>query len=87
MATCIPPGLNHYYLAEHYESRLGLGLFPLAQPCRSVRTTGLKWNLGIKERYNYLEFGKFVSSSNESDGSQFIEIENSDALLLTTNLL
>jgi thiamine pyrophosphokinase len=66
------------------ESKKNIGLFPLGAKCENIKTKGLKWNL--ENDLNYLEFGKFTSSSNEAIDDQ-IHIENSSPIILTTGIL
>ncbi len=63
------------------------GLLPLGNPVRSIRTTGLVWNLNNEP----LEFGKRISTSNSianSDNNEvdstFVTIYSTDPILWTT---
>lgn len=57
------------------------GLIPLGQPCKSVTTSGLKWNLEGQS----LEFGGLVSTSNHILDST-VTIRCSSPLIFTTIL-
>lgn len=48
LAVIIRPGRTKYIRSNYFESHKGLGLFPLNGPCKSIKTEGLKWNLGIE---------------------------------------
>jgi len=45
MATCLLPGVTHYRRSEFFELKTGVGLFPLTEPCKFLKTMGLKWDI------------------------------------------
>ncbi|XP_050670154.1 thiamin pyrophosphokinase 1 isoform X2 [Leptidea sinapis] len=52
-------------------------LIPVGEPCHTVSTSGLKWNLSRRP----LKFGDLVSTSNSFDGSKIVKIKCSHSLL------
>ena len=58
------------------------GLIPIAGPCRDVRTTGLKWNLGKAYGVRELAFGRLVSTSNEATAEE-VHVQTDRPLLWT----
>lgn len=59
------------------------GLIPLMGPCKSVVTTGLKWNL---EGDTPIEFGGLVSSSNHVLDN-VVTVESSSPMIFTTEMI
>lgn len=54
------------------------GIIPLGQPCKSITTTGLKWNLD----QGSLSFSSMISTSNTwAEGSTVVTIDTSDPVL------
>lgn len=45
-AVIIKPGRTRYVRSKHLESHKGVGLFPLGGACKSIKTKGLRWDLG-----------------------------------------
>ncbi len=84
LAFLLPAG-KHYIEPDARLEGPVCGLIPLAQPCRSITTQGLKWNL----KKDAMAFGGLVSTSNEmlvegegNEGS--LRIDTSDPIVWTT---
>ncbi|KRX01285.1 Thiamin pyrophosphokinase, vitamin B1-binding domain [Pseudocohnilembus persalinus] len=85
IATCLPPGQqNVYKRSVDLESKLGVGIFTLQKKDMQLRTYGLKWDID-QEIAEQLEFGKFLSSSNEFLKDQ-LYVDNNLPVILTTTL-
>lgn len=82
-ARLLVPGVRHLIQPNfHFETRM-CGLIPVAGACTHTTTTGLKWNLDGQE----MRFGGLISSSNHVDDAHHsVEVENSHALIWTTEL-
>jgi thiamine pyrophosphokinase len=91
-AILLPPGPKHIIHCPNYglsplPTQLVLGegptcgLIPVGQPCTSVTTQGLQWNV----QQQCLAFGTLVSSSNRIIAST-VEIESSHPLLFTAEM-
>lgn len=63
--VCLIKPNNHYKLnVGKWVSWKGCGLIPFGK-VRYIETTGFKWNLGKESDFSSLEWGDFISSSNE----------------------
>jgi len=80
VSLVLSPGVHQIVIESGWEGPT-CGLIPLGERCRQVRTSGLRWNLDGST----LEFGKFVSSSNEVV-EPIVEVECSDRLVWTCDL-
>lgn len=79
-AQLLPPGRHHITLHPSLEGPgTHCGLIPIGNPCRSITTSGLRWDM----QQAHLAFGGMVSSCNVLDNDK-IEIETSDFVLWTT---
>ena len=79
------PGSHHITISTVLESNKGVGLIPLNGKWETIKTSGLKWNLGnSSEEFSSLEFGgEMISTSNEIKRDE-VEIENSHPLMWIT---
>eukprot|EP00116_Pleurobrachia_bachei_P008570 sb/3468832/ len=78
----LPPGRHKIYVNTGLEGSF-CGLVPLGEPCRSISTTGLAYNLNKHK----LIFGAQISSNNSFDGSDFVTVDTSDYVLWTMSTL
>jgi len=82
LAFLLPAGKHRIHVDPSLEGPV-CGLLPLAGPCRSVTTRGLRWDLQGQE----MAFGGLVSTSNEVQaGDGVVEIEASDPLVWTATI-
>eukprot|EP00128_Syssomonas_multiformis_P002516 Colp12_sorted_trinity150504_noHs@23038 len=79
LVVLLPPG-KHTVQINPWEGPT-CGLIPVGLECRSLTTTGLRWNLENTPSF----FGGMVSSSNAPEGDT-VTIENSDNLIWTVEL-
>lgn len=79
VAMLLQPGIHDIVLQD--EEGPTCGLIPIGEPCQSITTEGLKWNLEDQT----LAFGNLISTSNHVvDGR--VKITNSHPLLWTVAL-
>eukprot|EP01117_Protostelium_nocturnum_P004911 TRINITY_DN1779_c0_g1_i5.p1 TRINITY_DN1779_c0_g1~~TRINITY_DN1779_c0_g1_i5.p1 ORF type:complete len:247 (+),score=63.65 TRINITY_DN1779_c0_g1_i5:230-970(+) len=71
----LSPHHSHFI---HCKEGTKVGLIPLGNPCESVDSKGLKWDIGGRK----LEFGGLVSTSNEISSSPIL-IKSSHPLLFS----
>ena len=79
VVTVLKPGHNTIKLSTKVEGRKGCGLVPFTL-CHQISTTGLKYNMGPTYAFKTLEFGEFLSTSNEAI-SDTIVVDTSDPLM------
>ena len=81
-AELLQPGHHTIHCARSHEGPV-CGLIPIGEPCKSVTTTGLQWNLSGDP----LRFGGLISSSNrfDKDAQATITVECTHPLLWTTH--
>ena len=86
MVRLLDPGHSLIYLSERYEERIGCGLVPLGVGSCQLATEGLKWNLGDYESgvMGSLEFGHFISSSNQLVGKH-VKVNTNQPIFLSTS--
>ena len=74
----IRPKTKYEIKMGDWADKEGCGLIPFGK-VNLIETKGFKWNLGEKEAFNSLEWGEFISTSNEIVGES-VEIESSDEI-------
>lgn len=78
----LPPGKHRIHVDRTLEGPV-CGLIPMAGPCRSVTTRGLRWDLNGQA----LALGGLVSTSNEVlEDAKVVEVEATDPLVWTTTV-
>ncbi len=82
--SVLKPGHNILKLSKKVEGKIGCGLVPLTQ-CHKITTNGLKYNMGPTQPCKSLEFGEFISTSNQAV-SDTIMVDSSDPLLWTSTI-
>ncbi|KAL0485897.1 thiamine pyrophosphokinase [Acrasis kona] len=78
----LSPNIKHIIKRNVDFEQKGCGIIPIGVPCESISTRGLKWNLDS----NKLSFGGTVSSSNEFDVNNQVEVMCSQPVLWVTTL-
>ncbi|XP_049870437.1 thiamin pyrophosphokinase 1 isoform X2 [Pectinophora gossypiella] len=75
----LQPGEHNIAIPEESRKhkKAWCSLVPVGETCRSVTTSGLKWNLSNHQ----LKFGEIVSTSNTFDGSEIVTVKCSHTLL------
>jgi thiamine pyrophosphokinase len=83
----LPPGKNHIKWADEVQSPKGCGVIPLQGKWDSIKTKGLRWNMGnSSEEFSSLEFGgEIISTSNEIEKEEIL-IEVTHPVMWTTTL-
>ena len=60
IGVLIRPGRTRYIRSKNFESHKGVGLIPLGGPCKYVKTTGFKWNLGNVLRASSIDISLYL---------------------------
>lgn len=68
-------------MRERVEEGRYCGLLPLAQPIRSITTTGLAWNLNAEP----LAIGQRISTSNTLSNRREVTVQSSEPVLWTSS--
>ncbi|XP_068631189.1 thiamine pyrophosphokinase 1 isoform X2 [Battus philenor] len=78
------PGDHIIFIPEETRKykRSWCSLVPMGEVCKSVTTSGLKWNLDNST----LKFGELVSTSNAFDGSEKVTVRCSHTILWLMNM-
>ena len=86
MMMFLEAGENVVRCSQRYESYDGCGLIPIGEKVESIRTSGLKYNMGNKDDpIRSLDFKEMISTSNSRISDEILII-TSHPILFSTSL-
>jgi thiamine pyrophosphokinase len=80
----LKPCKNELRLSKNIEDKKGVGLVPLTE-CSFISTSGLLYDMGSAHPFKSMQFGSFISTSNQTV-SETVIVETSHPLLWISSL-